>query len=63
MGYKIILNPDIEKRREIQTAIMNNEGYCCCSIIKTPENLCPCVNFTNTLECECGLYIKVSEED
>ena len=54
-GY--ILNPDVERRNEVRQAIRNNDGYCPCSVVKTPETKCPCAEFRCGEGCQCGLYV------
>ena len=54
----MVLNPDIEKRKEIGKKIKNNQGYCCCMIVKNEDTKCPC---KWQRECICGLYIDEQE--
>lgn len=60
---KIILNPDNEYAREIKKKLKNNNGYCPCALVKTPDTKCMCKEFREMDEgmCHCGLYIKVRE--
>ena len=61
---KIIKNPDKDIYDKVTKAVKENEGYCPCEIIKTPDTKCPCKKFREQIiegECHCGLYIKVAE--
>lgn len=61
---KIILNPDINKRKEVLQAVKDNSGYCPCAIVKNEDTKCMCKAFREQLtegECHCGLYVKVGE--
>ena len=46
---------------DIFQAIKDNDGYCICSINKTPETKCMCKEFREQCcegPCHCGLYKK-----
>lgn len=46
---------------EIRRAIQDNDGYCPCSIERTPATKCMCEAFiasTISGDCHCGLYHK-----
>ena len=60
---KIIKNPDQELVQEIEQRKKENDGYCPCSLEKTPDTKCMCKEFRDMTEgmCHCGLYIKVVE--
>jgi hypothetical protein len=60
---KIIKNPDQELVREIEQRKKENDGYCPCFLVKTPDTKCMCKEFREMPEgmCHCGLYIKVVE--
>ena len=63
---KIIKNPDIEIYNEVTQAVKNNEGYCPCMTIRTPDTKCPCKNFREQKfenECHCGRYIMIGTDD
>lgn len=48
--------------QEVEEAIKNNDGYCCCKLEKIPENKCICKQFMEQQylgPCECGRYIKI----
>ena len=57
---KIIINPDKEVVEEVRKALKNNDGYCPCKLVKTPDTKCMCKEFRDQAsgECHCGLYIK-----
>ena len=49
----------------IENKLKDNDGYCPCSIIKTPNTKCMCKNFKDAVNklkenettiCHCGLY-------
>ena len=48
----IKLNPDKEYVKEIRQAIKENDGFCCCKLLKTIENKCPCLDFRENKEVE-----------
>lgn len=61
---KIIKNPNTPVYKEVLQAVKDNDGFCPCEIIKTPDTKCPCKKFREQIiegECHCGLYIKVAE--
>lgn len=57
---KISLNPNKEEVERIRRALQENDGYCPCKLVKTPETKCMCQEFRRQEEgyCHCGLYIK-----
>ena len=42
---KVIKNSDKELVHEIETKLKQNDGYCPCRLVKTPENKCMCDEF------------------
>lgn len=61
---KIKLNEDNAVVEEIKQALKNNEGYCPCRILRTPDNKCMCKEFRDQQTeglCHCGLYRKIKE--
>lgn len=63
---RIKKNPDEEMFKEVLAAVKANLGYCPCRLEHTPDTKCPCKEFRNQTtegECNCGLYIKVQEDD
>lgn len=63
---RIKKNPDEEMFKEVLAAVKANLGYCPCRLEHTPDTKCPCKEFRNQTmegECNCGLYIKVREDD
>lgn len=53
----IKLNPDKKLVQEIKENIKLNNGYCPCKIIKSLDNICPCIDLRVNKNCNCGLYI------
>ena len=66
---KIIKNPDQELVREIEQRKKENDGYCPCFLVKTPDTKCMCKEFRDAVKygnctlCECGLYESYKEKD
>lgn len=61
---KIKLNENNAVVEEIRQALKNNEGYCPCRILRTPDNKCMCKEFRDQQTeglCHCGLYRKIKE--
>jgi ferredoxin-thioredoxin reductase catalytic subunit len=56
----ISLNPDTIIVSEIKEKLKENDGYCPCSLVKTPDTKCMCKEFRlqESGMCHCGLYIK-----
>lgn len=65
---KIRLNNDIEKVKEIQRLLKENDGYCPCRLIKNEDTKCMCKDFKIQFQnkqlglCHCELYEIVSED-
>lgn len=57
--FLVFANPNIEERKEIIKRIKENDGYRPCRFEKTPDTKCRCKEFRETLNCICGLYVKV----
>ena len=57
---RIKLNPNEETVKNVREALAENDGYCPCSLLQTPETKCMCKEFLDSEEgmCHCGLYIK-----
>lgn len=57
----IKLNPNAEKVKEVREAIVKNNGYCPCKIIKNADTRCMCKEFIeqDTGYCHCELYYKI----
>ena len=53
-----MLNPDDVFAKGCRKRIKQNNGYCLNKRDKTPDTKCPCKEFRETGECDCGLYIK-----
>ena len=56
----ISLNPDTIIVSEIKEKLKENDGYCPCILVKTPDTKCMCKEFRlqESGMCHCGLYIK-----
>ena len=65
MKTKIILNSDEEHVKAIQEALKNNQGFCPCATLKSPDTKCMCKEFREQEEgfCHCMLYQKVKIEE
>lgn len=57
------LNENKEHVEKVRNAIINNGGYCPCSIIKNDDTKCMCKDFKDKMKdvnfkgyCHCGLY-------
>ena len=61
----IKINPDKEFVKEMREKLRENDGYCPCVIVKTPDTQCMCKEFLEMEEgkCHCGLYTKIKEAD
>lgn len=60
--FEIIPNPDFIHRKEVEEAIKENDGYCCCALEKTEDTKCMCKKFREQKHygfCHCGRYLKV----
>lgn len=59
----IQLSPDKEFVHEMRKKIKDNNGYCPCSLLKTPDTKCMCREFREMESgtCHCGLYIKIND--
>ncbi len=57
---KITLNPDRRIVQDIMKRKEENDGYCPCALIKTPDTKCMCKEFREAASgmCHCGLFIK-----
>lgn len=53
---RLTLTKNQEKAEKIIKAIYKNEGYCPCTIIKSEDTKCPCVEMMEHQNCHCGLY-------
>lgn len=66
MKFKTILNSDKKHVKLIRAQLKENNGYCPCSIIQTPDTKCMCKEFREqekTGFCHCGLYKKIEVEE
>lgn len=55
-GYMI--NPVTEFAKGLKKKIKSNSGYCLNKPKGDKDNKCPCREFRETGNCDCGLYIK-----
>lgn len=66
---KIIINPDRKKVKEVKKQLKENDGYCPCALIHSPQTKCICKRFKDKVaegysgECDCGLYISKEENE
>jgi hypothetical protein len=64
--YKIFMNPDGNKCKEIRQKIRDNNFHCI-SQEKVEDTKCICKNFKNldkeNVFCDCGLYYKVARTE
>lgn len=61
---KIKLNPDAGVVKELREKLQQNEGFCPCELLHTPDTKCMCKAFREQTEegyCHCGLYYKEGE--
>ena len=59
--FIIMPNPDFLFRKEVEQAIKDNGGYCCCALEKTPDTKCICKAFKEQDHCgfcQCRQYYK-----
>lgn len=60
---RIRQNPDKEFVKEMKEQLADNDWYCPCSVVKTPDTKCMCRAFREMIEhgesgsCPCGLYL------
>ena len=58
---KAKLNPDTLFVQNLRKRIKQNNGYCPCKLLKTPDTKCPCKDFREGNGCDCGLYLSEKE--
>ncbi len=61
-AYQIIPNPNFAFRKEVEEAIKQNDGYCCCALKKNEDTKCICKDFRKQEHygfCNCGRYLKI----
>lgn len=63
MSIKIRVNADAEHVATIRRALVENDGYCPCALVRSEDTKCMCREFRETAEgmCHCGLYVKERE--
>lgn len=64
-NYRVLFNTDSDVVKKIKEALVANDGYCPCSIIRTDDTKCMCKEFKQQIKddsftgyCHCGLYYK-----
>lgn len=66
MNFKIIKNPNDTEYKEITQKVIDNNGYCPCSIIKNEDTKCLCKEFRKQEEegyCHCHRFKKVKTDE
>jgi len=58
MKSGFFINPDDMFVKGHKKRIKQNNGYCLSKKERIPDNKCPCREFRENGECDCGLYIK-----
>lgn len=48
----------IEVDPSIGALVEMNDGFCPCAVNKTSETFCPCLEFREGGECQCGRYAR-----
>jgi len=60
-------NPDEQMYQRVTEKVFQNEGYCPCALLKTPDTLCMCQEFREQKHsglCHCERFIKtISTEE
>lgn len=59
----IVVTEDKELEKEVRTKLKENDGYCPCKLLHTPDTKCMCKEFREQEEgeCHCGLYVKIKD--
>lgn len=61
---RIKINDDKDLVKSIRKQLKENNGYCPCAVVPSPETKCMCKDFLENIKegpCHCGLYVKVKE--
>ena len=60
---KVRVTDDKDLATTVRQKLKENDGYCPCKLVKTPETRCMCKEFVeqDLGECHCGLYIKTEK--
>lgn len=53
-----MLNPDEAMVRSIRKSIKKRNGFCPCKPEKTADTKCPCLEYREHGQCDCGLYVR-----
>lgn len=63
---RVVLNEDKQHVRAIREALKENDNYCPCSRVKSPDTKCMCKDFRDKMDdiqfvgyCHCELYKKI----
>lgn len=63
---RVIKTTDVQHRRMVEDALVDNGGYCPCMLVKTDDTKCMCKDFRDKINdpyylgpCHCGLYEKI----
>lgn len=60
-----VINPSNKHVQKIVRKLENNDGYCPsvegASTLRATIHMCPCLNYRETGNCKCGLYIPEEE--
>lgn len=58
-------NSDEKLVKSIKDKLKENDGYCPCSIVKTPNTKCMCKQFREMKSgvCHCGLFVKADDNN
>lgn len=59
ISYLNIRNPDAEQRQAVIRRINKKNGYCPSKFNINQDTICPCKEFRQHGDCECGLYLKI----
>lgn len=59
----IKINDDKKLVKEVRQKLKQNNGYCPCKLIHSPDTKCICKEFREAKQgmCHCGLYIKLEK--
>ena len=60
---KAKLNPDGAFVQNLKKRIRQNNGYCPCKLVKTPDAKCPCNDFREGRGCDCGQYLSEKADE
>lgn len=58
-NYEVRLNPDDNFVKNLKKRIKSNNKYCLNKPKGDQDNKCPCKDFRENGNCECGMYFKI----